>query len=366
MPRLHELEIYGNIKSALGFLNDLPLTRLRCTCENWRQSDFTALSKIESLENLELIYTEFNASRLAEISKLSNLKQLRMVSSKGKSITGLESLQQLPNLSHLTVCGDVSAAEMQAIAHNETLKYVSFESGSLDDVSVRQLAQNKSIGSVVFGHMQVSVDTYDALVEAGIGVEHNGITDDELSENYIQHNDIYYPIDHEKSAINAHLRPDASSVAWTIDAEAAEKPRHAWTVDYPTGLTLYEFSFDRDWRELVGQRKQIKSDDGIFDSTFTGHEGAFDHDLRFLSRNGNQFHIKWSCLVGAYSDGHRTTVDAKLNFKTLFVKDLKEISASLDKAKAVAAKFFDLHDFCEPVFSKRYFNTIEFEVKAED
>lgn len=365
MSSLVSLEISCQASGGFEGWQRLPLKRLVIRGPDWEQEDFDAIGNIATLQFLQLDTTKITRENLGSLSKLKHLKTMCLVSSRKKEgIAGLDQLQSMPNLKSLTLIGDVAANEIDALSTNNNLDSISFYGGSPNDRIVRKLINNKNLKHATFDHMQISVETYDTLVNAGIEVEHYGLTGDELTENFFQYNQIYFPVDFEKSALIADVKPDSKSVTWTIDLSAAKKPRHSAL--YPPNLDHYGFSFASDWRKLVGFKSVMKTEDW-YDESGNFYDGIHmrtnDHVVEFVSRDANRFRMKWNCRVGdTPDDAIDCSIDTQIRFKQVIVQNYDK-SITLEAAKSAVAKFFDLNDFSEPVFAGRNNVLILFKVK---
>ena len=371
IARLHELKIleFGcTVKSGFELLQRLPLTRLICYGRDWDQKQFEAIGNIDSLEMTQLINESsgFTTDNLAALSNLQELKHLCLMAKKDHSIDGIQELEAMSNLESVSLFGDLDEENCKALAANPNLKSAEFIGGKIYEQVFENLASSQGVRSASFGHMQISVQTYDALVEAGIEVEHYGLTGDELSENYFLYNEIYFPVNHEKSELTAYIKPDSDKVDWSISVAGAPKPRHE--SNFTPNLELYSFSFAGRWQELVGHqvRQPVEDWDDASGNFYDGiHVRANDHTIEFPSREGNQFHLVWECSVG---DGPQEAipckVDTLINFKRVFVQNHNK-KTSVEAAKQAVGLFFDLQDFEEPKLIGRNKRLFEFTLKPQ-
>ena len=351
MKQLVELNVSCRIEAGFEHLRQLPLKRLNCRGSGWEQAEFDAIGEIQSLESLFLSTSQFTEDNIAAFANLKNLNSLQL-NTKG-SISGLNALQALPKLKRLTLNGNLSSLECEALCSLPVEELNVYGSGSLDDLVIQRLNENKYIKAASFGHMQISVDSYDALLNAGIDVEHGGLTGAELTEEFCCYNQIYYPVDQQQSSISAELDLQSDSVNWSISVTAGKKPRHDWTAVLPPKFRLYSIPFDQGWRDLAGSKAELDSKlwhdtpgnfyDGI-------HKGVNDNKIEIVSRDGNLIHIRWDCRVGdSQDDSVPCQIDATIPFTGVRVKNYNR-KLDLEAASAIVAKHFDLADFCEPQF----------------
>jgi len=235
------------------------------------------------------------------------------------------------------------------------------------DSEIQKLAGNKNLKHVTFNHMDISAETYDVLTAAGIDVEHYGLTHDELSEEYLAYNEIFYPVVADKSEITFWLNENAESSVM-VSVSGGEKARHPWSANNPPGIDFYGFSFAGDWRDLEGVKKQFTTDwndvDADMGNFYDGiHIGTNDHRFEFVSREGNRLRLKWNCRVGdSAEDSVDLEIDAHIPFTRVCLNN-RSGDISLQKAKQIVAKQFDLNDFEEPTYWGNRNAVIRFEFK---
>ena len=371
LTRLQKLEIGPPVTGGLVHLKRLPLKTLRCRGPGWTQAEFDAIGSIESLEIVGLTTNKFSRENMAALAKLKNLQRLTLRTgfnggNADGMICGLSELGQLPALRDLYLVGKFGDQEMADLAKLKLLTSIHVDGKGWPESDVQKLSQLENLKSVSFGYMNISVETYDLLVAAGIEVEHYGLTNAELSEEFFACRKIYYPIDLKKSSITASYDADSETYGINLTVKAAPKPRHEWSAIQPPRLE-FGFSFEGDWRKLVGSTQSytsdwmdVDADRGIFyDGIF---KGTNNHKVKFISRDGNLFHVQWECRIGdSAEDSNAAEIDAHLPFTRIRLKS-QQYKITLEEAKQIIGKQFDLNDLEAPEYYGRN-NSIIFKVK---
>ena len=381
MKNLEELVIGVDFKEGLRHFRSLPLTKLSVRgSSTWQQLEFDAIGDIESLQSIYLTTNKIIRENLVPLKNLKNLSHLILVTSQRPgveefSIEGLAEIAELPNLKSIVLYGRMSSHEIDALASMKQLETVDIQGGGWSDSKISILATYTRGGTsklrhASFGYMKISVETYDKLVDAGIEVEHLGLTNAELSEEYFAKNKIYYPVDASKSNLTAYCKKGSETAAYFLQVKAAPKPRHDWSAILPPYLQLYGFAFSKNWQELVGFKKSITTDWDDVDADAGGfydgiHCGTNNHELEFVSRKGDQFRIKWSCKVGdSADDSVPCEIDAHIPFTSVYVTNY-QYDITLEAASKIVAKHFDLKEFEQPRFTSEKKTLIEFKLKQQ-
>ena len=372
LTRLQKLVIGPPVIGGLVHLKSLPLKTLWCRGPGWTQTEFDAIGSIESLEILGLTTNKFSRENLAALAKLKNLQRLilRTGFNGGNTdgmICGLSELSQLPSLRAVNLVGDFGDQEMADLARLKQLTSIHIDGKGWAESDVQKLSQLENLKSFSCDYMNISVETYDLLVAAGIEVEHYGLTNAELSEEFFACRKIYYPIDLKKSCITASFTADSETCSVNMTVKAAPKPRHDWSAIQPPRIE-FGFSFEGDWRKLVGSTQSYTSDwmdtdadRGIFyDGIFTGTN---NHKVNFVSRDRNLFHVQWECRIGdSADDTYPVKIDAHIPLTQVRVYS-QQNKISLEEAKQIVGKQFDLNDLEEPEYSPGSNSWIIFEMK---
>lgn len=372
MESLQNLVLGPTLVEGLDHFRQLPLRKLSCGGPDWAQAEFDAIGAIETLEMIQLRTNRFEPANLAAFSNLKNLERAVLTADGDEygTIKGLSEIASLVKLRHLTLRGILGEDELKTLASMHQLVSIHLQGGGWSQPQIQELRNIENLNYAEFGHMEISVETYDVLVAAGIEVEHYGLTQDELSEEYFVYNDIYFPVDSDKSKITVWCSPDSDTISVHLEVFALPKPRHAWTVSQCPQIEFYGFDFMGDWRELVGVTKSFSADwnDAEHGNFYDGiHLRTNNHEITFGSRNvnkGNKFHVKWSCHIGdSAEDSSLGQIDAHLPLTSVYVSN-RSGKTTLEKAKKTVASSFDLKDFEEPVFHGRGDALIVFELKA--
>ena len=373
IKNLQDLVLGPTLVDGLVHLRNLPLKRLICGGPDWTQAEFDAIGSIQSLEMIQLSTNRFEPANLAAFSNLNNLKHLVLTTGYNEdasvgTIQGLSEIASLPSLRNLTLFGRYGAGEIKTLTSMSQLTSISLRGASFHQTEIQNLRHIENLKYASFGHMDISVESYDILDAAGIEVEHYGLTGAELSKEYFAYNEIYYPADSKKSKITAWCSPDSDSCTINILVCAAPKPRHDWSANQPPQIEFYGFEFAGDWRELVGATKSVTTDWNDVDADqgnfYDGiHTGTNNHEIKFVSREGNMIRVKWSCRIGdSGADSVPGLIDAHIPFTTVYVSN-RMGETTIEEAKQAVAKIFALQDFQEPVYSGRNNSLIAFEAK---
>ena len=338
LRNLRKLEIPSSTITANGILHlkDLQLTELSAGSQDWDVAEFQAISKIQSLEQLHL------SSRVCVLEPLAELPKLKNLSIYADQLTDLTSLSRFPALETLYIHGQFSAEQISNLSGAKELKKLKLISWGMEDSEdsiVETIIQIPKLEQVEFGWNSISKKSFDQLVDHGLDVNHQGLTDFKSAGKQLRFDTIYAEIDTEKSKLTATIEYGKPGVGWRIQVRTTDKY-------YPTMKPLPWFDSPTittagGWDGLASRGFVTVLDRNAV-HFFDGEEHpTFDNVLDVYWRKGNVVRLRWHFASGI-SEGHGT-VDGEFFLKSIIVKSKTPIS--LQQATADVKKYFAIEEF---------------------
>ena len=267
---------------------------------------------------------------LFDESILSNGDVLELYDSKDGSI-GPEHFEQLEALPRLRcLCMDLDGWDQPPFSPAEESKMVD------------QIIDMPHLKSVSFGVHNISMASYDRLIESGLLVSHLGLSDFQLKKNFIRlgKNDAF--IDLDKSSLEFIIDTDRNQASWWIELRCKGGRYVSEYYDHNGLDAMLEIP------KQVGETIQIseaKSFDDLVNNTFwccmgNQHCSPCDIHVGLVSQTGHSRHLDFN-FVDAYIKSDflepekqsRVRVNAELEVKSIVVQFGSETEINLEQAK---------------------------------
>ena len=275
---------------------------------------------------------------------------------------------------------DISVApgergSLEPLTKLKHLRYLTFDSQTEEEVLddyVDTLVTIESLESISLFIDQINVASYRRLTAAGISVDHYGVRDFKLDDNYLYNGERFFPVDLENSSVRVGLAAGDLGVSFSIDVTTKD-PLPIFLMPEPSFNTITVKTVGR-LHDIVGSGKVFKSKGQFNDGSnyYDGiHEGLLNHSLELISFADQKLRLKWKFEIE--DSGPGPFVDVELPVKKVVVTlGLTETNGKLveeqsELAKVLLSQHFDPDTFAAPVYSKSSDETVvRFNFKAKE
>lgn len=318
----------------------------------------------EKVIELSFHSTPINDDGLRVIAGFAKLETLGLW---GTSVTDV-------GLRHLIPCRELRSIDLyetdvtdEGVRHLidlPELDHVRLVDTKCTDGCKQSLLRMRKLKDVSFGDNQVSVTTVEELKAKGIDVDHGRLVGFRRKQDFLRYLEVDFEVDSEESALRAYINPERNDVTWELNIECTDEyiPDHM----QPAHLEGPPIHSNKEWRELSGAEFQISFDEDEVHPIMPGNPGniyvgwhAFpnDHLIRFVTRNGSRFLVEWMCAAKETPSDPPEPIEvlAEIPFTELVVWSNDRLT--LESAKKLASRHFDLSDFEEPELEQSEFDT---------
>ena len=332
--------------------------------KDFRNSDFKEIGKLSRLEDLKYSgLSPLTKANISELGKLKRLEDLSITALKIETLDPLAALKQLrylniycrdseiPRLSFLrdstavrilTLSGNITIDHIRDMQHAPNLGYLDLSSTNADDSFVDELLK-LNLGELYMGDNTITMSAFNKLRANIQEVTHVGLKDFKLNENYFQRENDCYELDLAKCKLFAELDSGEDAIFWSVNSYTTQlnAPDNS-----SQSLTSPRFRFKGSWKELVGKESSDVVDverGNLYDGI---HTMPVNCEFKFLSRDKNRFHIQldFENDWGGGKPDCPCQLNAILPFEEVVVWGTK----SIDEAKQLFSKHFDLSEFKDP------------------
>ena len=366
MPQLEDLLLensWGNYRlsdEALKHLSHLPqLREFKLDGGTASGVGLQHVSDPTTVKSLGFDKTPITNEGLAVISRFTNLERLRLWRKVQINDEGIKQLQKCRCLKELDLglCGsqEITNETIRHLVELPQLKAISVGYTAIDDDCVDDLLRMPELEAVSFSDDQITLESLRKLEAANIEVEHGELKEFEREENVLRYMGVDFGIDQEKSSLQVHIQPDDEQAYWSLDIQCLNEliPSHM----QPADLSGPPMPFGKPWRELEGQTFHITYGDQNLHpimpdnpcNIYVGwHACPDEHVIKMTKREGKWFSIDWTCVAkeSAGEEGEDVWVNGDIPLTKAVVWSKQALS--LEEAKQLAARYFDLQELGEP------------------
>ncbi len=253
-----------------------------------------------------------------------------------------------------------TSGSLEPLRQLKQLRHLTFDSQTdeamLDDY-VDTLVTIESLESISLFVDQINVASYQRLTAAGISIDHYGVRDFKLDDNYLYNDERFFPVDLENSSVWVGLAAGDPGVSFSIDVTTKD-PLPRFSMPEPSFSTIIVTTVGR-LHDIAGSGKVFKSKGEFNDGSnyYDGiHQGLRNHALELISYADQKLHLKWKFEFE--DSGPGPFVDVELPVKKVVVAiGSKEAKGKLVEeqsklAKELLSQHFDPDAFAAPVYSK--------------
>lgn len=270
---LQQLEDSGfRVQAGLELINKPPRSSFRKLLE-WPVLAWSGDSALCRCQSLSISATAESDQRAGECS----LSQL---------------IQQCDVVENLYLDCRIAPLEIASLAKLSRLRgLVLCDRTRVEDRYVGSILKIRSLKSLVVESEQFSMRSYDRLTQAGIEVEHDGLSDFVLRRNYLKLDGEYFEIDPLETLQTLQVRFDKGELFYTVQLATNDNKYASHEVKLDSGwLTLGE-----PWGPLAGRKaKAIKVSTSENDARLYSyvHFPVTNGRAEIVSQIGNRLRIK--------------------------------------------------------------------------
>jgi hypothetical protein len=365
--------------TGLSALEGMPqLSSLSLEASNITNRGLVNLRNLSQLHTLHIERSKITGAGLIHVSCPNRVESLSFSKSPFDD-AGLKLLPRFPNLTFLdlseTLVTDDGLSHLRACRRLDDLwlsqtaitnrgvasligvpaleRLTLYDTGATD-ACLPALLKMPNLKHVKFGGEQISVATYERLLDAHIEVEHDGLLNVRREKNLLRYYDLDFEVDTEKSSLQAFIGEEPG-VTYRLEIHCTDRyvPSHM----APAYLTGPPLQLDKNWRQIVGEKFKLSyNDDDLHpilpdnpSNIYIGwHAATNRHRIEIKSRTANRFVIDWHCDAAESDDGGKLPVwlNAEIPFTQLTVVGSSKLTVA--EATRQASRYFDTADFEEP------------------
>ena len=256
----------------------------------------------------------------------------------------LSSLAQIRHLKTVSFDGPVSTREIKMLSKLSGIRKINLVFASWEESIIPSLLKMRQLERVVLGRNPLTIAEFELFQAKGIGVDHCGLSDFELDDEFIKIAGKTYPVDPIKSRVGAFLEPsNPEKIQWHVFVNTAEH-KYSYKTPYYTSPM---FPTADKWHEKQQLRFDFESKRQI---KFDAEKSASPNVAKFDWISPKQVRIEWSIEP---ESTETFEIKATLPFTTVYVNGKRD-ELNVEKAKGLVKKFFpNLDCFSEPIESEK-------------
>ena len=270
-------------------------------------------------------------------------------------------LRSCTNLQWVNWDGLIDSKRIAILNKLPSLSEIYLGGATLEGDIVGTLLESKKWKCLSFGKHQLSVKSFERLIDAGIEVEHYGLTDLTRESNFIEYDGVSYLADIDKTELSVYL-VDTERYHFQYWLRLESRPdRYTQDIE-KVRLSCQLDALHCKLGKLVGRKKSLSPKSPCMNDHYLENRGAWmdvaELSYKIVSRQANTLRIQG---VFKLDDSSEAKVDAFFPVRKISVF-LLEDDTSKDGARILTEAGFDPDHFEEPIYDSEY-RELEFRFK---